>query len=193
MPRVSKRKNYTRLKNKSVKKNLSRNLTRKNRSLKKNKSRKNRSLKKNISRNLTRKNRNLRRKNLKGGDSPKPVQVQVPVLCKSKYNQLSSATYFNLELENLYTLDNDPCKNIFYKNPKTNNFELIDNEGRAKADNKISQIESNYSSLDGSDIYEFLPQTVISGTNADTTLPEFIEINPDYQSFSEVLGVSSEA
>lgn len=150
MPRVSKRKNYTR-QNKSVKRNTSR----KTRSLKRNTSRKNRSLKRNTSKKLNRKSRSLRRKNLKGGNPPKPVQVQVPVLCKRKYKKLSNTPYFNLELENLYTLDNKPCQNIFYKN--SNTFKLIDEKGRPSEHTTVSQKESDYSRLDGSDIFESLP------------------------------------
>jgi len=128
MPRVSKRKNYKRLKNRSVKKHVSR---------------KNRSLKKNLSRNLTRKNRNLRRKNLKGGNPTEPNK------CKKQYKQLQSATYFNRELKDLYIKRKifGKCKQIYYRNPATKRFELIDNEGRPKEDTTVSQKELDYTPL----------------------------------------------
>jgi hypothetical protein len=144
MPRVSKRKNYTR-QNKSVKRNTSR----KNRSLKRNTSRKTRSLKRNTSKKLNRKSRSLRRKNLKGGML---LTGDKKVYCKGKYNELSNADYFSLEeedLKRLYTLNKDAhCKNIFYRDPNTNQFQLIDDEGRPNDDTTVSQEPKDYSRID---------------------------------------------
>jgi hypothetical protein len=153
MPRVSKRKNYTRLKNKSVKRNTSR----KNRSLKKNISRKNRSVKRNTSKKLNRKSRNLRRKNLKGGMNEGRPSNNIPVYCKNKYEELKKKKNYNLKDLYIYNkeakMEGGLCENIYYKNPDLE-FELIKENGETQLAN--DQEPNNYNRLDGDDIFDRL-------------------------------------